>query len=133
MISASWCLSIGLFMINKNTSIPPMDNNSAIMDIISVFQISHNFSNLNLIVFHAIQSYKNILFLFFSHATFNLSLIFWGLKSKLIIWTDLLSLIVKDCYTFIDIRFVFFMIIFIYHIYTLEITSQGQQWQRCSA
>ena len=29
MISASWCLSIGLFMINKNTSIPPMDNNSA--------------------------------------------------------------------------------------------------------
>ena len=42
---------IGLFMIKKNTIIPLIDNNSAIMDRISVFQTSHNFSNLNQVCF----------------------------------------------------------------------------------
>ena len=42
---------IGLFMIKKNTSIPLIDDNSAIMYRISVLQISHNFSNLNQVFF----------------------------------------------------------------------------------
>ena len=38
-----------LLVINKNISTPLIDNNSEIMNSISAFQTSHDFSNLNLI------------------------------------------------------------------------------------
>ena len=63
-----WCLSSGSFMINRNKSISLMDSNSTVMGKVSVFQILHNFSNLNLIKYVScktfLQKYLNfILFL----------------------------------------------------------------------
>ena len=55
----------GLFRINKNKSIPLIDSNSAVIDRISVFQMSNNFSNLNLIKYNSrktfLQKYLNLI------------------------------------------------------------------------